>query len=65
MLHVIFLLTAALHMLTRAADVVLKLLMFSWRNISASTGGRQQGETFNCVELLYFTSTKAQRSTYP
>lgn len=36
MLHVIFLLTAALHMLTRAADVALKpWLMISWRSVSA------------------------------
>lgn len=54
MLHVRFLLTAALHMLTRAADVVFEPLVFSWRNVSASTGGRQQGETFNWARLSCF-----------
>lgn len=53
-LHVTFLLTAALHMLTRAADVVLKPLMFSWRSTLASTGGRQQGEAFNWDQLSWF-----------
>lgn len=36
MLHVIFLLIAASHMLTKAADVALKPpLMISWRDVSA------------------------------
>lgn len=43
MLHVIFLPIAALHMLTKAADVALKpRLMVSWRGISAEYKLRPQ-----------------------